>query len=536
MLRRCGRHFLLMLACLSAPVAAQSTPASERRLVIAIGQEVTNIVPTLSRTAAAMQISDLVFLRLGRYGGTSFGDHAAVPELARSWTRRDSLTIAFDLDPRARWHDGRPVTSRDVVYSFTRARDPRQSSSTAMLLVDIASVQAESDSRVVIRFSRAYGEQLYDATYQVQILPEHLVANIPSDSLVSSAFARAPVGTGPYRWDKLAPTEYLQLRAVPDFFLGSPAINQLVWRFTSSQETRLGMLLSGETDVQEDLIPPVTNLARLAERPGLRVAHFPSMSVNYLLFNERARGDTTRPHPIFADAEVRHALVLGLDRATAAKAIFGKYAALASSPAAPAAWFGGLAPPAVEFDPKRASRILADRGWKDSDGDGVLDRKGVALSFTLLVPSSSESRKQLALIVQEQYKRLGVRVEVVPLELSQFLARRGPGNFDASMESYGSEPAPWSLLDRWGCGASANYGHYCNRTADSLLRAAHLARRDPAPPIRAWLRTLTGDYPAVFLFTADRVYAMPRYYGNVSFPVESPWQRVWTWTLAGTDR
>ena len=297
------------------------------------------------------------------------------------------------------------------------------------------------------------------------------------------------------------------------------------------------MLLSGEADVQEDLIPPVSNLARLAERPALRVAHFPSMSVNYLLFNERAPGDTTRPHPIFADPEVRHALVLGLDRATAAKAIFGKYAALASSPAAPARvvrWPWRRR----RWSSTRSGRaaFCRTRGWKDSDGDGVLDRNGVALSFNLLVPSSSASRMQLALIVQEQFKRLGVRVEVVPLEFTQFFARRGPGNFDASMESYGSDPAPWSLLDRWGCGASANYGHYCNRTADSLLRAAHLARRDPAPPIRAWLRTLTADHPAVFLFAADRVYAMPRYYGNVSFQVESPWQRVWTWTLAGTGR
>jgi len=259
-------------------------------------------------------------------------------------------------------------------------------------------------------------------------------------------------------------------------------------------------------------------------------------STQRLLFNERMPGDTTRPHPLFADPEVRHALSLGIDRATATKAIFGKYAALASSPAAPGAWFGGLAPSPVEFDPKRASRILAGRGWKDSDGDGVLDRNGVALAFNLIVPSSSESRKQLALIIQDQLKRLGVRVEVVPIEVTQFFARRPPGDFDASLESYGGDPAPWSLLDRWGCGAAANYGRYCNRTADSLLRAAHLAQRDPAPPIRAWLRTLAADHPAVFLFAADRVYVIPKYYNNVSFQIESPWQRVWTWTLAGTSR
>jgi peptide/nickel transport system substrate-binding protein len=533
MLRRCGRLLLLMTACAAAPVTAQAGP---RRLVIAIGQPVTNIVPTLYGTTAAAQVSDLVFLRLGRYGGTSFGDHAALPELAKSWTRRDSLTLAFDLDPRARWHDGTPVTSRDVVFSFARARDPKVAASLAAVLVDIAAVEAESESRVVVRFARAYGEQLYDATFYVQILPAHLVAPIPPDSLRSSAFARAPVGSGPYRWDKLEPTDYLQLRSVPGFFLGTPAIEQLVWRFTTSQESRLNLLLSGEADVQEDIIPPVANLARLAERPSLRLAHFPSMAVNYLLFNERSPGDTSRPHPIFSDADVRRALTIGLDRATISKAIFGKYASPTSSPAAPAAWFGGLAPTPAPFDPKQAARLLASRGWKDSDGDGVLDKNGVPLAFSLIVPSSSVARMQMALIVQEQWRQLGVHAEVVPLELAQYLARRGPGNFDIAAESYSSDPSPWSLLDRWGCGAEANYGRYCNPTADSLLRAAHLARRDPAPPIRAWLRTVAQDFPAVFLFSPEKVFAMPAGYGNVTFSAESTWQRVWTWTLDGAGR
>lgn len=531
--RRCRCLFLLMTLGTTAPLAAQAAP---RRLVNAIGQNVTTVVPSLDRSATAAQIGDLIFLRLGRYGGTSFGDRAAVPELARKWTRRDSLTLVFELDPRGRWHDGKPVTARDVVFSFARARNPKLSPSQAALLVDVSGVEADGDGRIVIRFARAYGEQLYDATYHVPILPEHLVAAIPPDSLATSAFARAPVGTGPYRWDKLVPADYLQLRAVPDFFLGTPAIGELVWRFTSSQETRLNMLLSGEADVMEDIIPPVANLSRLAERPSLRAAHFPSTGVNYLLFNQRAPGDTSRPHPIFADMEVRRALTIGLDRALTAKALYGKYASPASSPAAPGAWYGALAPEPAAFDPKQALRILAARGWKDSDGDGVLDRGGVPLAFTVLVSTSSVARMQLALIVQEQWRRLGVKAEVIPLDLPVYLGRRAPGDFDVAMESFSGEPAPWSFIDRWGCGAPANFAHYCNRTADSLLRAAHLAVNDPGPPIRAWLRAVANDFPAVFTFSADRVYAMPRGYGNVTFQVESPWQMVWTWTLAGSGR
>jgi peptide/nickel transport system substrate-binding protein len=533
MLRRCGRLLLLMTACATAPVTAQAGP---RRLVIAIGQTVNNIVPGLNRTSAAVQIGDLVFLRLGRYGGTSFGDRAAVPELAKSWTRRDSLTLAFDLDPRARWHDGEPVTSRDVVFSFTRARDAKVLPSLALLLTYVSSVEAEGESRVIIRFSRAYGEQLYDATYHVHILPAHLMAGIPPDSVATSAYARAPVGNGPYQWDKLEPTEYVQLRAFPGFFLGTPAIEQLVWRFTSSQETRLNMLISGEADVQEDLIPPLANLSRLAERPSLRVARFPSMGVNYLLFNLRAPRDTTRPHPIFADPEVRRALTLGIDRSTIAAALFGKYATPISGPAPSAAWFAALAPAPAAYDAKQAARILVSRGWKDSDGDGVLDKNGLALAFNLIVPSSSVTRMQSALMAQEQLRNLGAKVEVVPLDFGVWGARRRPGDFDTSMENFNVDPAPWSMIDRLGCGAEANYGHYCNRTADSLLRSTHLATRDPVPALRAWLRAVAQDFPAAFLFTSDRVYAIPRGYGNVTFQADSPWQRVWTWTLDGAGR
>src|SRR6185369_9220753 len=97
------------------------------------------------------------------------------PQLARSWTRRDSLTLVFELDPRAKWHDGVPVTAKDVVFSFARMRDPAVDPDRALLLRHLASVTAENEHRVVLRFSLAYPEQFYDATYQVQPLPAHLV-------------------------------------------------------------------------------------------------------------------------------------------------------------------------------------------------------------------------------------------------------------------------------------------------------------------------------------------------------------------------
>jgi peptide/nickel transport system substrate-binding protein len=118
-------------------------------------------------------VADLLFLRLARVGAdlVTSGDRGFIPELARSWTRRDSLTLVFDLDPRAHWHDGTPVTARDVLFSFARARDPQIDPQRALLLRNVESVTAEGDRRVVVRFSRVYAEQLYDATWHVTRRP-----------------------------------------------------------------------------------------------------------------------------------------------------------------------------------------------------------------------------------------------------------------------------------------------------------------------------------------------------------------------------
>ena len=112
-------------------------------------------------------MADQLFLRLADVGPgmVTAGDQGFVPMLARSWTRRDSLTLVFDLDPRARWHDGAPVTSRDVLFTLRRARDSAIAPRLANVTRRIASVEAEGEHRVVFRFREVYAEQFYDATF-----------------------------------------------------------------------------------------------------------------------------------------------------------------------------------------------------------------------------------------------------------------------------------------------------------------------------------------------------------------------------------
>lgn len=509
----------------TAPAGAQQADT----LVIATGGAFSPPVPGLTRANEAIRISELLFLRLGRHGATTAGDQAAVPELARSWRRLDSVTLAFELDPRARWHDGRPVTADDVLFSFARMRDPKVSPVTAPLLQGIASVEADGSARVLVRFTRPYSEQLYDATYHVQILPRHLLGAVPPDSVAKTSFATMPIGNGPYRVARNQPGEFIELAAVPGFFLGRPTIDRVVWRLAPSHEARLNMLLSDAADVQEDLIPPVQNLERVKARRDLRVSRFPSTSVTYLLFNTRSPADTSRLHPILSRPAVRQALSLAVDRATIVASQLGGNAAISSSPAPAGAWYHSLAPGPPRFDPSQARALLARDGWRDTDGDGILEREGQRLALNILVPSSSTARVQLVQIVEQQWRAIGVDAQLQPVEGAVWGSSRRAGSFDISVESFSLDPSPWGLLDLWGCAGGTNYARYCNPAADSVLAAAHWTRDNPAPLLRRYLATLADDHPAAFLFSRDFVVTIPKKYGSVALHPESPYRMVWTW-------
>src|SRR5262245_44870627 len=180
----------------------QQRPPDHGSIVIILGQEPNTPIPTLLGAKANSDVSDLLFLKLARPPADliTVDERRFQPQLARSWTRLDSLTLVFELDPRAKWHDGVPVTSRDVIFSFNRMRDSAVDPARALLLRHLESVTGEGDHRVVLRFRHAYREQFYDATFHVQLLPAHLVDTIPASRFAASAFVQAPVGNGPYRW------------------------------------------------------------------------------------------------------------------------------------------------------------------------------------------------------------------------------------------------------------------------------------------------------------------------------------------------
>lgn len=520
--------YILALLVLAHPLAAQARGS----IVIVSGQFPSQPTPTLTRGSADNDIADLLFLRLARLGPTlmTAGDRGFVPQLAKSWTRRDSLTIVFELDARAKWHDGVPVTAKDVAWSFLRARDAAVAPAHATALRWLASVTAEGDRRVVVKFSKWYPTQLFDATWQLPVLPSHLLDTIPPAQLSTSAFAKAPVGNGPYRFVRSEPGQLVELAAVPDHFLGAPKITRVIYRASSDGDARINLILSGEGDGLEQLSLK-SQQERFTGNNDYRLVQVPSFQVGYALFNQRDPADRNAPHPILADSLVRQAMVLGLDRTTMARALFGEAAIVPEGPASMSLWARTGPSPSAGGDSARAAALLTQAGWVDTDGDGIRDKGGRPLKLSVIFPGTSPSRRLAVQIAQEQWRRLGIQVELSPLEFPAYIERRNARNFDLDLTATNQDPNPAGLLQSWSCAGGNNIGSYCDPVVDSLLGRAEGARDGGRDLWQQALRRIDADAPAAFLFAQANVVAVHRRYADVVLRPEGLWSGLANWSV-----
>jgi peptide/nickel transport system substrate-binding protein len=519
----------------ASPVLSQSHDPSA--LVIVTGQQAGMPVPTLmegpANLTANADVADQLFLRLAELPPDlkTTDENRFVPALARSWIRRDSLTLVFDLDPRATWHDGKPVTARDVVFTFERARNPQIAPKLAGLLQHIRSVTAENDRRVVFRFDRAYAEQFYDATFNVEPLPAHLVpanatvANPPQD------YVAHPIGNGPYRWVRSVPGQFIELAANPNFFLGAPKVTRVFFRTASDVDARINLLLSGEADATDNIAAPLSNVERVSAAPDFRIVPLASPTVGYLLFNQHDRTDRSKPHPILSDINVRRAIALAIDRRPIVQAVFGQYAEVPYGPASQLLWIRKGAPKPAGADTVQARRLLAKSGWYDRDGDGIVERDGKPLALTLSFPLTSEARKQIALQIQEQLRRAGIRIDLMRLEGPVWAQRRSQGDFDIDFSAATQDPTPSGLTQSWSCRGGTNVGGYCDPGVDSLLDRAITMRSASAGVWQEILRRIESTQPAVFMYAPAFAYAVNRRFTKAPIRPESSWLLIREWTF-----
>jgi peptide/nickel transport system substrate-binding protein len=212
--------------------------------------------------------------------------------------------------------------------------------------------------------------------------------------------------------------------------------------------------------------------------------------------------------------------------------VFGSYAEVPFGPTSPLLWIRHGAPPPLTQNQTQARHLLAAHGWSDHDGDGVVDREGQPLSLKLNFPSTSAIRRQMSLLIQEQLRSIGVRIELQELEAPVWVERRRDGNFDIDFSAASLDPSPSGLTQSWSCSGGNNVAHYCDPMVDSLIDRAILGRGELRPAWHEVLRRIEEDAPATFLYAPTYVYAVNRRFRDVVIRPESSWLDLWRWSVA----
>jgi peptide/nickel transport system substrate-binding protein len=533
---------LALLAALPLAACGESRPAggspatAPRALVIATPADADALIPPLVSTTAGKQVVDMVFDNLAALGDslTVDGDRGFTPQLARRWRwAADSLSVAFELDPRARWHDGRPVTAGDVAFSYRLYTDTAVASPHAANFVGIDSVTARDAATAVVWWARRTPEQFFQVAYNLAVMPEHLLGALPARDLLASSFAQRPVGSGRFRVAEWRRRDRITLVADTANYRGRPGFDRLVWSIAPDPAAAALRVLAGEADVLEAVRGDV--VGKVARSAHLRPTPYASLDYGYLAFNLRDARSASRPHALFADRAVRLALSQSVDRAAVVGNALDSLGQVALGPVTRSQATADAALRAPSFDPAAAARALDAAGWRVDPRDGIRRRGGRPLAFGMLVPSSSSTRMRLAVLLQAQLKAAGVDVTLEPVDAPTFAERLRSGRFDAALNVWRNDPSPATLRQSWatsrGEDPGANFGRYASATLDALLDSAATefgAARRVALYRRAD-QVLLDDAPALWLYEPRNLAAVSRRVRPVGMRADAWWAHLGEW-------
>lgn len=536
----------LLAACMSNEGSKSGSLATGGTLIFDAPGDATDIFPPFVTDQNGAVVIDLLFDHLAdiSHDLQTKGDKGFSPRLARSWTwAADSLSITFNLDPRARWHDGKPVTAADVRYSVRVFTDSAAASPVAPLLANVDSASVKDSSTVTLWFKKHTPEQFYDVAYQLYILPEHVYGAVPLDKLRASELAKKPIGSGPFRFVEWQPDVRLVVVADTANYHGRPKLDRVIVTPVSDPAVMRTQLLTGQADFMQNYAPDL--LAQLDSSKVAKPVAMPTLQYVYMGMNLYAKKSNKQAHPIFGDLRVRRAISMAIDRARLLQNVFGDKGRISHGPFPMTLAAADSTIKLPPFDTTWANALLDSAGWKRGT-NGMRSKFGTPMRFSLMYPGTSVPRKAYAVLIQEQLRRAGIQVDIDGVDIKVFLAKiqagKVAGDFDAIINSFQTDPTPSDTKQAWGTVGIGSQGvnavEYSNPKVDALLDSMTLAF-DPTEAksyaSRAF-QQIVDDAPAVWLYDVYSIHAANRRIDIASVRADGWWRTLDTWSIPPDKR
>lgn len=462
-----------------------------------------------------------------------FGD---MPGLAKSWeVSPDGLVLTFHINENAVWQDGKPVTADDVVFTWDLAVNPKiDSTRVRSYITDNVEKWEKIDARTV-RFTmkHTYFNAVGVCGNLIPIIPQHVYGDF-SEEVYNKDISDLLVSNGPFKLESWEKTKQLTLVRNENYWGPKPALNKIIIRFIKNELSNLQEFWAGNLDMvypTPDQWAGNVESERFKERNAQPILYYtPQGGYGYLGYNQR--------RPCFSDKRTRQALTMLVDRQGLIDTLFG---GVGRETTGPFSIVGEQYDQSVKpwpYDPKRARALLAEVGWADQDGDGVLDMDldgdGTRDPFevTFLANSGSPLTEKIQRFVLEAFKQGGIKVNLDTLEWSVFIERLNQSAFDMVTLSWTSSPEsdPYQI---WHSSQAENRGSnriaYNNPEVDRLIEAGRTTLNKPER-METWRkihRIIHEDQPYTFLYALPKRIFLDGRFKNVVPRAYREFQQEW---------
>jgi peptide/nickel transport system substrate-binding protein len=463
----------LLLSCGSKP-----NPDS---LVMIIESSPTNLDPRVGIDAYSERIDELIFDDL-----LERDEHLNVrPALAEKWDIPNRLTYIFYLHHGVKFHDGRPLTARDVKWTFDSMLQGKIRSTKTAAYRFVDRVEERDDYTVVFHLKEPFATLLWN-------LSDGAMGIVPYGS--GDEISRHPIGSGPFRFISAEPDKEVIVERNPDYWGEKAHLERVRFMVVPDTTTRALELRKGSADIVSNALTSDLVLA-LKREPNLEVLRGAGTVLNYLAFNLR--------DPILKDMRVRRAIAFAINRQPMIDYLWRGFAQPAASVLPPQSWAYNAEVPTYDYDPKRARQILDTAGYQAVGG----------VRFHLTMKTSTEETTRLiAAVLQQQLREVGIALDIRTFEFATFFSdvtsgayqlyslRWIGGNEDPDIFEYAFHSAKFPPH-------GANRSYYSNPRVDALIDQA---RSEPDQNTRKQLyaeiqQILAEELPYVNLWYLDNI-------------------------------
>jgi peptide/nickel transport system substrate-binding protein len=471
---------------------------------------------------------------------TSPIDGTPVPGLADAWEiAEDGRTYTFFLNQNAKWHDGADVTAEDAQFSFDIALaedSPNPRRGIMGPLLESYRVVDEHTFEMVARDT--FATFLTDVSGQIPIMAKHIWEGIPpadwpNDPGSTGQDPSRVVGTGPFKFVEWRQAESVTLETNRDYWdpMAIPVMDGNMMTVLPDPATEVEALKAGEIDIVEVIPAPQTEEVQNTE--GLEVAIFPNLGFSFYGFNLDPEKTT-----LFQDKEVRQALFIAIDKEAIRENIYLGFGEVprGTQPVLSPAYDAESIEDPFEFDPERARELLASAGWEDTDGDGIVEKDGQPLSFTLTTSSGGgATTDQLLAEIQQRWRDIGVDMQPSLIEFPA-LVEIITNTFDFEVVLLGFNWSPdggqGAMFDTESYRTSFNFMKYSNPEFDEL-EDQQLRELDPERRRQLLIQQsqiVWEDQPVgIYRFGTDRTGYSSRIRNYFPNGFGQYWSFPWVW-------